>query len=276
MPSPAEPKTRAMENVVQRAKEAGKAVLGHPRITGLGRRVVNEIVRPQLAKRVGQPEKIIRFAFETFTPASNSFIEEALCNAFNAAPPTPEAIIANYCQGAVLFGKHNSDLLQWKIAPARAVITRASAHIPKTLKKLVKSDRFNIRYNHDFEAVILGTRRVEGTWLTDSLVDLYIQLFERRAAWCLEAFQGDRLVAGNWGIKIGGVWAGMSTFSRVGDAGSLLLAHLVAKVMEGAPALLDCGAPKPHFQRFGAISMPRMQFIEKVAQCIDPSHRCWD
>lgn len=276
MPCHSEPKTHALDAVVQRAKKAGKAILGHPRITGLGRRVTNDILRPQLARRVRQPEKIIRFAFDTFVPVSSTLIEEALCNAFNAAPPTPEAIIANYCQGAVLFGKHNSDILHWKIAPERAAITRASANIPKSLKKLMRSGRFSIRYNNDFEAVILGSRRREGSWISDPLVELYVQLFERKAAWCLEAYQADSLVAGNWGIKIGGVCAGMSTFSQVSDAGSLLVADLVVKLMDGEFDMIDCGAPKPHFRQFGARAMKRAQFIAKVAQCIDSSHRCWD
>lgn len=77
------------------------------------------------------PETAVVCAFKSRAERLPRVIDTCLCQAFNALNASPERVIANYCQGMVLFGEHTSDSLVWRTFAERSVITAESAHIPR-------------------------------------------------------------------------------------------------------------------------------------------------
>src|SRR5690606_23673988 len=127
----------------------------------------------RLAMRLlGRPELAIACAFEARDESLPEVVDTAMIRAFQALGVSPERIIANYYQGAVLFGDTRSSELVWRTYPERAVITQESAKIPKRLRTYMNRGEFEIRMSQDFEDVLAGTRREEGTWISEPLADL--------------------------------------------------------------------------------------------------------
>jgi leucyl/phenylalanyl-tRNA--protein transferase len=236
-----------------------------------GKIVYAKIARPAILKHLEAPERIVSLAFREFSPVSERFVETALCCVFNAVNPTPAGIVNNYCQGAVLFGVFGTGTLEWKLPSQRAIATKESAHLPRRLKDYLRKDMFEIRFDSNFEEVVNRCRRETGTWITDPLVRLYKELFERGFCWSVEAYQQNVVVGGMWGIVVGGVFAVMSIFHSVDQAGSVVMGKMTEKVMSGEIPVLDWGAPRTQFTRFGAVAVSRSQFVETVAYYLNHS-----
>jgi len=215
-----------------------------------GRRVVSKLYRDFLA----------RVALKLFRRP-----ETAICYALNAIAPSPERVISNYCQGVVLLGKNIRGDLIWHDFPERAIITPESAHISKRLNGYMRRGEFTFSVDNDFEAVVRACKREEGwTWINEAAIDIYTRLFSMGFARSLEAHQDGQLVGGLWGLEVGRTFAVMSMFHRVDRSGAVLFGTLVKKLTDGEWDMVDCGAQQGHFSRFGAQTVTREKFVEKV------------
>ena len=131
---------------------------------------------------------------------------------------------------------------------------------------------FRDRVDSDFAATLAGcaeaTEKRPNTWINDEIVRLYTALRARNAAHSVEAWQGDALVGGLYGVSIGGAFFGESMFSRVTDASKVALVHLVALLRCGGYRLLDMQFLTPHLAQFGAIEVPRAQYHRLLADAL--------
>ena len=229
------------------------------------------VVKPIFLRRIQHPERVISVIFREFSPVSEQFIETAMRCAFDATEPTPAAIISNFCQGAVLFGIHNTDMLEWRLFPERAIITKESAHLPHAIKQHLRKSAFEIRFNSSFDEVVRKCTRESYSWITDPLVQLYKKLFEEGFCWSIEAYHQEALCGGIWGIAVGGVFSAQSMFHSVDNAGSVTMGVMVEKVLNGEIPVLDWGTPHARFARYGAMPVSRAEFVKKVAQHLNQS-----
>jgi len=76
----------------------------------------------------------------------------------------------------------------------------------------------------------------------------------------VEIRQGDVLVGGLYGVRLGGVFFGESMFSRERDASKAALAHLVVLCRHNHLAVIDCQLPSRHLASLGTRTIPRNQF----------------
>jgi leucyl/phenylalanyl-tRNA--protein transferase len=182
---------------------------------------------------------------------------------------TPEILLSAYAEGLFPMAERRGDPnLYWISPEARGIIPLNGFHVPRRLARTVKSGRFEVRIDTAFDAVIRacaapGPGRDE-TWINDEIVSLYTALHQRGAAHTVECWREGRLVGGLYGVNLGGAFFGESMFSRERDASKVAFVHLVARLIRGGFRLLDAQFLTAHLARFGAIEIPRSDYLVRL------------
>lgn len=179
---------------------------------------------------------------------------------------TPEVLLNAYAQGIFPMAiPEEDDQIYWFSPDPRAIIPLDhNFHIPKTLKKTVDRGTFNVFFGRDFEAVMRGCADRDNTWISEKIIDLYVQLHALGFAHSVECWQNGVLVGGLYGVSLGGTFFGESMFSRVNDASKVALVHLVSHLRHQGFVLLDTQFTTPHLERFGAYEIPRIQYLQRL------------
>ncbi|MFN4141310.1 leucyl/phenylalanyl-tRNA--protein transferase [Aestuariivirga sp.] len=178
---------------------------------------------------------------------------------------TPQILLRAYAAGIFPMAESAEDnALYWVEPEERGVIPLDGLKISQSLRKSVRRKRFEIRIDHDFQAVIAGcaakTAERSSTWINSRIKSLYSQLHRMGCCHSVECWQGGQLVGGLYGVRIGAVFFGESMFSRVADASKVALVHLVARLNFGGFKLLDAQFVNPHLERLGAIKMQKLEY----------------
>lgn len=191
-------------------------------------------------------------------------IEKAIANFRGIKSPTKQDILVNFIDGYVLFGKR--ERLYWEAPPIRAIITRDSRHISKRLQTYMRKGELDIRVDADFELILARCRREE-TWITDRLAELYKDLAKDGWIFTMGAFKDGELVAGLWGLEMGGCLGLMSLFHSEQNAGSICFGQLLSSLDDhGRISFVDCGYLNEHFKRYGAYGVTRTELRELLIQ----------
>jgi leucyl/phenylalanyl-tRNA--protein transferase len=161
----------------------------------------------------------------------------------------------------------------WVRPETRGVIPLDNFHTPKSLRKTIRQNRYDVRFDTDFAGVIDGCAEEradrETTWINAPIREAYIRLFEIGHCHSVEAWRDGLLVGGLYGVSLGRVFFGESMFSRETDSSKVCLVHLVERLNERGFALLDTQFTTEHLKRFGAIDVPRGKYekmLEKALQ----------
>jgi leucyl/phenylalanyl-tRNA--protein transferase len=160
----------------------------------------------------------------------------------------------------------------WVRPEMRGVIPLDAFHVPKSLKKVIRQGRFDIRIDTDFAGVIdaCGEEREErrSTWINAPIREAYIKLFDQGHCHSVEAWREERLVGGLYGVTLGRAFFGESMFSRETDASKVCLVHLVERLRERGFALLDTQFTTEHLKRFGATDVPRGRYEKLLREAL--------
>jgi leucyl/phenylalanyl-tRNA--protein transferase len=178
---------------------------------------------------------------------------------------TPEVLLKAYACGIFPMAENADDpTLYWIEPEQRGIFPLDHFHVPARLARTVRSDRFSVAINRDFDAVIDGCAEPKlgrsRTWINARIRSLYRKLHERGHCHSVEVYDGDHLVGGLYGVSLGGVFFGESMFHRARDASKIALIHLVARLKAGNYRLLDTQFVTDHLKTFGAIEVPRRQY----------------
>lgn len=175
---------------------------------------------------------------------------------------TPHVLLKAYACGIFPMAESADDPgLYWIEPERRGVLPLDGFHVPRRLQRTVRQDRYRIRIDTAFADVVEGcaapavSRR--RTWINARIRRLYGELFELGHAHSVEAWDGDELVGGLYGVRLGGAFFGESMFTRARDASKVSLVHLVARLKAGGFALLDAQFLTDHLARFGAVEVSR-------------------
>ncbi len=146
-----------------------------------------------------------------------------------------DLLLKAYASGVFPMAESASDPEVFWVRPeTRGVIPLDAFHVPKSLKKVVRQDRFDIRVDTDFAGVIdaCAEEREErkSTWINAPIREAYIKLFDQGHCHSVEAWREGRLVGGLYGVKLGRAFFGESMFSRETDASKVCLVHLVERL----------------------------------------------
>jgi len=167
--------------------------------------------------------------------------------------------------------------LYWIEPDQRGVIPLERFHLPGRLARTVRSDRFAVTVNRDFDAVIDGCAAPQTgrprTWINTRIRGLYRKLYERRHCHSIEVYEGDTLVGGLYGVTLGRAFFGESMFHTARDASKVALVHLIARLKAGGFKLLDTQFVTDHLRTFGAIEVPRRQYHKLLEAAIGGRRR---
>src|ERR1700720_2710901 len=178
---------------------------------------------------------------------------------------TPEVLLKAYACGIFPMAESADDpALYWIEPERRGIIPFDRFHVPDRLARTVRSDRFTVVVDRNFDAVIDGCAQpVPGrsrTWINARIHNLYRKLYERGDCHTVEVYDGKDLVGGLYGVSLGRAFFGESMFHRARDASKVALVHLVARLKAGGFKLLDTQFVTDHLRTFGAIEVPRRQY----------------
>ena len=186
---------------------------------------------------------------------------------------TPEWLLDAYQHGIFPWPTGDPDVpIPWWSPDPRAIIELDRFHVPRRLARTIRSGRFELSCDRDFAGVIRGCAtaadRAGGTWLTAQMIRAYIRLFRLGHAHSVEVWQDGRLAGGTYGVAIAGLFAAESKFYRVRDASKVALVHLVQRLRARGYALLDIQQLTPHTAQFGAIEIPRREYLTRLAKAL--------
>lgn len=182
-------------------------------------------------------------------------------------PLTQDLLEAAYRRGLFPMAEENGRIA-WYSPDPRGVFDLDRFHVPRRLARVIRSGRFDIRIDADFEAVIRSCAGREETWLNEEMIAAYVALHRKGLAHSVEAHREDRLAGGLYGVAIGGAFMGESMFHVETDASKVCLAHLVERLKERGFLLLDTQFLTPHLARFGARWIPRSEYLRRLARAL--------
>jgi leucyl/phenylalanyl-tRNA--protein transferase len=159
-----------------------------------------------------------------------------------------------------------ADDVFWVEPRRRGVLPLDAFHLPRSLAKVLKQERFFHTHDLAFEAVIRACAAAapgrDQSWINQTILDAYCRLHAEGHAHSLETWDmSGRLVGGLYGVRIGAAFFGESMFSRATDASKAALAHLVVRLRAGGFQLLDTQFLTAHLARFGGHEVKRAQYM---------------
>jgi leucyl/phenylalanyl-tRNA--protein transferase len=183
-----------------------------------------------------------------------------------------ERLIQAYRHGCFPWFSEGQPILWWSPDP-RTVLLPDELHVSRSLGKLLRQERYQVTFDRNFAAVIEACAAprdyADGTWITDSMQNAYVQLHARGLAHSVEVWDGVELVGGLYGLAMGQLFFGESMFSRADNASKVGFATLVEHLKAWGFVLIDCQMPTQHLQSLGARSIPRTEFAQYLRQHLD-------
>lgn len=185
----------------------------------------------------------------------------------------PDLLLRAYASGVFPMAEAADDPEVFWVRPeTRGIIPLDTFHVPRSLAKTLRQGRFDIRRDTDFAGVIDGCAKSRtgrrSTWINQPIREAYGELFARGFCHTVEAWQGERLVGGLYGVTLGAAFFGESMFSFERDASKACLVHLVQHLCARGFRLLDTQFTTEHLKRFGAIDVPRGKYERMLEEAI--------
>ncbi len=181
----------------------------------------------------------------------------------------PEILLAAYANGIFPMADEDGRLM-WFSPDPRAVIELDAFHVPRTLGSLCRKRRFDLTVNREFGAVMLACAdRAEGTWISEDIFEAYGRLHTLGYAHSVEAWQDGELAGGLYGVEVGAIFCGESMFHVRRDASKVALVYLVERMVQKGFCLLDIQFMTPHLARFGAVDIPREEYLQRLSLAVE-------
>ncbi|XAZ25069.1 leucyl/phenylalanyl-tRNA--protein transferase [Sinorhizobium sp. B11] len=191
---------------------------------------------------------------------------------------TPEILLRAYSIGLFPMAESADDPeIFWVEPDVRGVLPLDDRfHVSKSLRKTIRQKPFEIRFNSAFDAVMTAcaqeTTDRPSTWINETIRTLYSALHGMGHAHSVEAWDGDELVGGLYGVSLGSAFFGESMFSRRTDASKICLVHLVERLRQKHFTLLDTQFTTEHLKTFGALDVPKADYALLLADAMESPH----
>ena len=183
---------------------------------------------------------------------------------------TTEMVLRVYSIGIFPMAETADDpSIHWIEPKRRGIIPLDGLHVSRSLAKLIRSDRFQVAIDTDFQSVIEACATTHGsTWINLPIRSLFSELFEKGHVHSVEVYEKNQLVGGLYGLALGGAFFGESMFHTVTNASKVALVHLVARLNAGGFCLLDTQFLTPHLATLGAIEIDRLEYKSLLANAL--------
>jgi len=184
----------------------------------------------------------------------------------------PARLLLAYSMGIFPWYSEGLPIL-WHSPDPRFVLFLDELRVPRSLKKVARKRPFTLKMDTAFEAVIEGCSKTPrpgqaGTWITEEMREGYHRLHELGFAHSVEAWDGEELVGGLYGVALGGMYFGESMFTRVSDASKLAFLALCHQLMAWNYDIVDSQVYTDHLARFGSRDIPRGDYLRLLNERI--------
>lgn len=182
---------------------------------------------------------------------------------------SPERIWFAYQNGIFPWFNPEDEILWWCPDP-RFVLFPKDLKVSKSMKKVMKSEKFTFTENECFQEVMkncgeISRRGQDGTWITDEMLKSYTTLHKFGKAKSIEVWENDELVGGLYGVDLGHVFCGESMFAKVSNASKAGFIHFVEQY-KNQYLVVDCQVHTEHLESLGAKYLPKKDFLKIVKQ----------
>ncbi|MFY7827793.1 MAG: leucyl/phenylalanyl-tRNA--protein transferase [Flectobacillus sp.] len=184
---------------------------------------------------------------------------------------TAEDLMYGYMNG--IFPMADTDgSLYWYSPDPRAIIPIDTYKPSKSLRPILNKKLFEIHINRNFEAVMrhcaMPRNGEPETWISEEIIKAYCDLYKMGMAHSVEAYIGDRLVGGLYGVAIGGVYFGESMFYLEPNSSKVAFHYLIENLRKQGYELLDTQFINDNVKRYGAIEIPRADYLILLRKAI--------
>ena len=171
-------------------------------------------------------------------------------------------------------GRQEATPLLWFSPDPRFALAPASTHVSRSLRKVIRKEELRVTADTAFTEVIRACAATprphqQGTWITGELRDGYVGLHELGYAHSIEAWRGDQLVGGLYGVSLGRTFAGESMFASEPDASKIAFTTLLGHLAMWGFRIVDCQVHTEHLARFGATMWTRERFLSEWRAAVD-------
>lgn len=192
---------------------------------------------------------------------------------------TADDLIYGYING--IFPMADADgTLYWYAPEPRAIIPIDTYKPAKSLRPVLNRSAFEIRINTDFEQVMrccaLPRSLDDSVWISEEIIEAYTELHRLGLAHSVETYKDGRLVGGLYGVALGTAFFGESMFYRVDNASKVAFHHLILMLRQRGFTLLDTQFINNNVRRYGAIEIPKADYLKKLKAALRQKTRFGD
>lgn len=174
----------------------------------------------------------------------------------------PAALLYGYANGVFPMAESKNDANVFWVKPKmRGILPLESLHISHSMRRFLKKNPFEIRFDSDFEATVKACADREETWINKTIFDAYVTLFQNGCAHSVECYENGELAGGLYGVSLKSAFFGESMFSRRTNASKTALFHLVERLKNGGFTLLDTQFLTPHLASMGGVEIPQEDYL---------------
>lgn len=181
---------------------------------------------------------------------------------------TPELLLKAYGAGFFPMADSREGPIHWYSPEPRGIIPLESFHVPRALRRVMRSARYAVRCDTVFERVMRECASREETWISEDIICVYTELHRMGHAHSVEAWEQDTLAGGLYGVVLGAAFFGESMFSLRPDASKVALVSLVDRLRAGGFALLDTQFVTAHLRMFGAREISRREYLDLLVRAV--------
>jgi leucyl/phenylalanyl-tRNA--protein transferase len=185
---------------------------------------------------------------------------------------SPERLLLAYRSG-IFPWYHDGLPILWHSPDPRCVLLADELHVGRSLRRVLAKGEYTVRFDTAFERVIRSCKTTprpgqDGTWITREMERAYVRLFRMGYAHSVEAWHGDDLVGGLYGVSLGRVFFGESMFAHRSDASKVALVGLADRIRPWGFRIIDGQVATPHTTAMGAVEWPRAQFMKVLEEAL--------
>jgi len=180
-----------------------------------------------------------------------------------------DSLLLAYSQGIFPWPISEEYPLAWFSPDPRGILAFDKLHLSKSLRKFLKKNPYEVRFNTNFEAVIMNCARVKrndqsSTWITQDIINSYIELHRQGYAYSIETYREDILVGGVYGVCINRFYSGESMFHTEDNASKVALVSLLYLLKQRDIGWIDTQMVTPVVETLGGLEIPRETFLQML------------
>lgn len=192
------------------------------------------------------------------------------------ADPDGFLAIGGNLEPSTLLTAYASGIFPWSVRPItwwspdpRAIFEINQLQVSRRMHRYIKSSTLKITFDQAFVHVMKHCAKPapgrESSWISPEFIVAYERLFKKGYAHSVEAWRGEKLVGGVYGISLGGFFAGESMFHFESNASTICLYHLMQRLQKEKYELFDSQVITPHTRQMGAIEITRSNYLRRLA-----------